>query len=213
MVSSSLSRFGLAFVALTLSASPATAIKPRAGRLVNPLFFKAPDCANRPEFLSETRTELTGGLKALPKTVLVAREAEMWVEGRAENGSPVRVHAYQSFVQKKSRAQARILCGNTPEHFADRFSLVAPTLIDVSADRRVGNSLWQFQVIAAEQGLSVWNKKSPSLAKSEKLDALMKEMKTPYRVYQIGRNEYELVLQKDVGGVMQTLSLRYEVAR
>ncbi|MGM3015963.1 hypothetical protein, partial [Bacillus cereus group sp. BC329] len=84
--------------------------------------------------------------------------------------------------QKKSRGQARIVCGNTPANFADRFSLVAPTLIDGSAERQVGNSLWQFQgIAAAEQGLSVWNKKSPSLAKSDSLDSLLKEMKTPYR--------------------------------
>lgn len=213
MRSSSLSQIGLVVLSLTMSAAPATALKPKAGRLVNPLFFKAPDCAARPEFMSEARTELVGGIEALPKSVLVAREAEMWVEGRAENGSAVRVHAYQSFLQKKSRGQARIVCGSTPVNFADRFSLVAPTLIDVSADRHVGNSLWQFQVIAAEQGLSVWNKKSPSLAKSDRLDSLLKEMKTPYRVYQLGRNEYELLIQKESGGVTQTLSLRYDVSR
>lgn len=213
MSSMSLSRIGMTVLAVSLVSAPATALKPKAGRLVNPLFFKAPDCSSRPEFLVETRPEVPGGLSALPKAVLVARDAEMWIEGRAEDGAALRVHAYQSFVQKKSRSHGKVLCGSMPENFADRFSLVAPTLIDVSEDKRVGNSLWQFQVIADHKGFSVWNKKSPSLSKAESLAELLSGMKAQYRLYQISHNEYELLLQKDVGGVTQTLSLRYEVAR
>lgn len=211
MRSLSLSRFGITVLALTLSV-PATALKPKAGRLINPLFFRAPECETRPEFITEMRTEIPGGLKALPKTVLVARDAEMWVEG-SDAGKAVRVHAYQSFVQQKSRANAKVLCGSTPADFSNRYSLVAPTLIDSSADRRVGNSMWQFQVIADHKGYSVWNKKSPSLSNADHLESLMQDMKTTYRVYQVSHNEYELLLQKEDAGVVQTLSIRYEALR
>lgn len=209
----SLSQFGLTVTAIALMASPATALKPaKAGRLVNPLFFSAPECGERPEFLTENRTPVSGGFAALPKTVLVARDAEMWVEGAAE-GTPVRMHTYQSFVKPKTRSLGRVLCGSTPSNFSDRFSLVAPTLIDASAKRDVGNSMWQFQVIADNKGYSVWNKKSPSLSKASALDEILRDQKSEYRLYQLNHNEYELVIQKDIAGVTQTLSVRYEALR
>lgn len=213
MRSKSLSQVGIAFVALSLTAVPATALKQKPGRLLNPLFFQAPECSARPDFMAEARTEIPGGLQALPKAVLVARDAEMWVEGQSSAGKDVRVHTYQSFVQEKTRATAKVLCGSTPMDFSNRYSLVAPTLIDVSRDQRVGNSMWQFQVIAEHKGFSAWNKKSPSLSQNEKLEGLMRQMKTNYRVYQLSHNEYELLLQKEEGGVVQTLSIRYEALR
>lgn len=210
----SLSHFGLTVTAVALMATPATALKTSktAGRLVNPLFFSAPECGERPEFLNENRTPVAGGFGALPKAVLVARDAEMWVEGSSD-GSPVKMHAFQSFVKPKTRALGRVLCGSTPMNFSDRFSLVAPTLIDVSAGRHVGNSVWQFQVIADNKGYSVWNKQSPSFSKASQLENLLRDQKSEYRLYQLNHNEYELLIQKDVAGVTQTLSVRYEALR
>jgi hypothetical protein len=199
-------------MSLTLVSQPATALKPSVGRMVNPRFHQAPECSERPEFISETRTEIVGGFAALPKAVLVARDAEMWVEGR-EDAKHLKVHAYQSFLQAKSRKQGKVLCGTLPEDFADRFSLMAPTLIDASLGQKVGNSMWQFQVIADRKAFSVWNKKSIATGKSEKLDQLFKDQQTPYRLYQIGHNEFELVVKKDVGLVSQTLSVRFEAMR
>lgn len=206
------SQFGMVILSLTMVSLPATALKPSVGRMVNPLFKQAPECAERPEFVSETRTEIVGGFEALPKAVLVARDAEMWVEGR-EEGRAVKMHAYQSFMQAKTRSQGKVLCGSTPEDFADRFSLMAPTLIDASVGQKVGNSMWQFQMIADRKAYSVWNKKSLGLSKADKLDVIFKNQQTPYRLYQVGHNEFELVVQKEVGRVTQTLSVRFEAMR
>ncbi|MBX2988416.1 MAG: hypothetical protein KF802_11025 [Bdellovibrionaceae bacterium] len=198
---------------LTLSAMPATAAKDNGkGRLLNPVKASgAPSCTARPDFLKETRTEISGGFAGLPKgQVLVARDAEMWVEN-TEGDRPVRLHSYQSFVRSR---QSKILCGDVPEKFADRFSLIAPTLIDADSKQKIGHSLWQFQVIADREGLSAWNKKSPVMSKTGALDAFfLKDMKLAYRLYHIGDNEFELLVQKEADGMLQTLSVRYETVR
>lgn len=185
-------------------AIPATALKmsPRS-QLLNPTHVLAPACGSeRPAFLSrENRTEILGGFQALPKKALVARDAQMWVESQ-DDKNPLKLHAYQSFEQK--RESAKVLCGNAPQSLAERFSLIAPTLVDLNPKKEVGNSLWQFQVIADRGTYSVWNKKSHTMSKTAN---------ATYRLYEVGQNEYELVVQKDVDGVMQTLSVRYESLR
>jgi hypothetical protein len=91
--------------------------------------------------------------------------------------------------------------------------MMAPTLIDASAEHKVGNSMWQFQVIADSKGYSVWNKQSPSFSRAATLDKSFKEEHANYRLFQISRNEYELQVQKSTGGVVETLSVRYEALR
>lgn len=136
----------------------------------------------------------------------------MWVEGRDE-GKNVKIHSYQSFVRPKEHAYGKILCGTTPENFANRFSMMAPTLIDASSDRKVGNSMWQFQVIADAKGYSVWNKQSPSFSRAEGLDKTFKGQHVNYHLYQISHNEFELVVEQNTGGMSETLSVRYEALR
>lgn len=210
-----LSQIGTLAAATLLSVQPAIAVmSPKGGRLLTPLFFKASDCQERPEFLSELRTEVPGGFEALPKAVLVARDAEMWVEGPASgSGNDLRVHAYQSFMKAPTRSLGKILCGSSSAELMDRFSLHAPTLIDGSKDKKVGNSFWQFQVIADRQSYSVWNKKSSLFSQAEKIEKVMKDLKATYRLYQIGHNEYELLVQREDAGVIQTLSVRYEALK
>ena len=193
-----------------LSAHVVAAPEPRAGRLVKPLAFSAPDCTDRPAFLSETRQEVAGGLAGLPKNVLVAREAQMWVEGKTTEGEDLKIHSFQSFVRPKTRAIGRVLCAHGSPTTMGRYSLVAPTVIDSSLDRRTGHSMWQFQVIAEGQAFSVWNKKSQALSMGPTVEMTLKNLKTPYKLYQLSAKEYELILQKDVGGLSQTLSVRYE---
>lgn len=207
-----LSQIGI--LCLTLVSPPVFALKSKPGRLIAPAFAEARECTNRPEFLTETRTEVPGGLEALPKTVLVARDAEMWIEGKLESeGKAIRAHSYQSFVRAKTRHLGRILCGSSSEEFADRFSLHAPTLIDISEDKKVGNSFWQFQIIGDGKNFSAWNKKSGLFSAESNLEKSLKDLKAQYRLYQIGHNEFELLVQKETGGVLQTLSIRYEALR
>lgn len=210
-----MSWIGTLTLAIMSVASVSEAVKkPKAGRLAKPLLFEAPHCGDqRPEFMSGQRQEIAGGLKSLPKTLLVAREAQVWVEGKTSQGAPIRLYAVQSFMHPETRELGRVICGQSPADFHQRFSLVAPTLIDASPDRKIGDSLWQFQVIADAGQYSVWNRKSPALTRSTKLENLMQDQNSPARLFQTGPREYELVVQRDLAGVTQTLSVRYESLR
>lgn len=213
MILNAFSRNGMLLLTALGVALPATALKTSSrSQLLNPSRVLAPACgATRPAFLTrENRTEISGGFESLPKKAFVAREAQMWVESQDEK-NPLKLHAYQSFERNKETAQ--VLCGNAPTSLAERFSLMAPTLVDLNPTKEVGNSLWQFQVIADRGTYSVWNKKSHSMTKSVSLESLFKNRKSSYRLYQVGQNEYELLVQKDVDGVTQTLSVRYESLR
>lgn len=208
-----LSRIGMA--ALMIAATSAsTASTPVVGQLLSPrLKTVSSECKNRPEFMTVGRTELPGGLEALPKAVLVARDAEVWVEG-VDKTTEVRVHAYQSFLKPKHREQGKVLCGQSPENFRDRFAITAPTLLDLTPEKKIGDSFWQFQVVAQGEGFSMWNQRTSQPLLSDVTAALaLKQSRTPYKVYQVGHNEYEVLFQRESSGVIQTLSIRYEALR
>jgi hypothetical protein len=176
------------------------------GKLLRPSFKEAPACDSRPEFLSEIRTDFTSNLQQLPPTVLVAREAEFYVEGTREN-TPVKLHGYQSFLRKNPTSQ--VLCGKAPTT-GERFSLLAPTLIDTNKNPRVGQSLWQFQMMSDGGKYSFWNLKSPSFGAGQNIEALLKESGATYKVYQRSHDEFELLVTKKEGTITQYLSIRYD---
>ena len=203
------SQIGIGLAAV-LTATPIMALKSKPGRLLSPLSLQAPDCSGRPNFLHNSRSEVAGGFAALNKNVLVARDAEMWVEGKAKADQDFRVHTFQSFVKAKPRSQGRVVCGTMPKDFSDRFSLVAPTLIDNKNSAQIGNSMWQFQVFAQENQFAVWNKKSSIFSKTSSVDQTLKSLALNYRLYQISNHQYEMVIQKESADSIQTLSVRYE---
>lgn len=177
----------------------------KAGKILRPSFVAAPACEARPDFLSEIRTEFTSSLQHLPQTVLVARDVEYYVEGQRDEKT-IRLHGYESFLKKNS---SQVLCGNGPE-MTERFSLVAPTLIDTHKKPRVGQSLWQFQMMSEGGKFSLWNLKSPSLTASENVESLIKQSGASYKLYQRSHDVFELLVVKKEGGVTQYLSIRYD---
>jgi hypothetical protein len=215
MLRSKMSQFGTTFILTCFAFLPASAIPKKAGKIVKPLFFQVPTCDTSPDFLQDAkRTEIIGGLESLPKGVLIARDAEMWVEAKSKvTSAKVQMHTYQSFVNKKSRTQAQVVCATSPQDFASRFSIAAPTLIDTSKEKKTGHSMWLFQAIADNQAYSVWNKKSTTTDKQQKFDLNANHQGEKYKLYQVSQSEYEIIAQKDEGDSIQTLSVRYEMIK
>jgi hypothetical protein len=177
-----------------------------AGKLLRPAFSAAKECSSRPEFLAEMRTEFSGSFAHLPQTLLVARDAEFYVEG-TRGADAVQLHGYQSFLKKNSKAQ--VLCGKASPS-GERFSLVAPTLIDTNKKPRVGQSLWQFQMMTDAGKFSFWNLKSSSFGSQQNVEALLKESGATYKMYQRSHDEFELLVTKKEGTITQYLSIRYD---
>ncbi len=196
------------FLLLVLLSTSSFAVKQQPfGRLLQPQFSSAPACEGRPEFLTEMRNDFVGTISRLPETVLIAREAEFYIEGK-QKGEPVKLHGHQSFLQKSSDSQ--VLCGTAGQEIKERFSLLAPTLIDTHKKPRVGQSLWQFQMMTEGSRFSFWNLKSPSFQEKESLEDWMKSTGAFYKIYQRSHDEYELLLVKKEGDITQYLSIRYD---
>lgn len=196
------------FLLLVLLSTSSFAVKKDgSGRLIQPQFTSAPVCDERPEFLTEMRNEFVGTLSRLPETVLVARDAEYYIEGK-QAGEAVKLYGYQSFLQETSASQ--ILCGSTAQTAKERFSLLAPTLIDTRKQPKIGQSLWQFQLFTEGNKYSFWNLKSPSLKNKGELEKWLKSSGAQYKVYQRSHTEFELMLVKKDRDVTQYLSIRYD---
>lgn len=181
-----------------------------AGKLLRPEFNRAPDCDHRPEFLTDLRAEFVGNLASLPETVLVARNAEYYVEGE-QAGTPIKLHGFQSFL--KSSPSAEVLCGNSSDASKERFSLMAPTLIDTNEKTKVGQSLWQFQMMTEGTKYSFWNLKSAARTEKQDLESFLKNAGATYKIYQRSHDEYELLIVKKERDVTQYLSIRYDAVQ
>jgi hypothetical protein len=203
------SGFLLLFAFGAIGSNVAHALKePLKGKLVLPNYQTVSACGERPDFLSESRTELVGSIDKLPQMgLLVAREAEYYIDGKTEGGLPVRVHGYQSFV---AHSKNQILCGAGAKGVQERFSLIAPTLIDTTVAQKTGSSLWQFQILAKEDQFSAWNIKSPLGAGPAAMAKALSKPGTQYHMYQVGYNEYEMMVIRESKGVKQYLSVRYD---
>ncbi|WP_413289122.1 hypothetical protein [Bdellovibrio sp. HCB337] len=175
-------------------------------------FTEAPMCEGRPEFITEVRPEIIGGFEKLPQLVLVANEAEYYVETKnSDNG--LKIHSYQSFTATSPKEKSKIVCGSSKNAEAFRSSLFAPTLIDTTATKKVGQSLWQFQMLADKEGFSVWNKRSLAYSENESLEKALMKFGGRYRIYQLGKNQYEVVVSKDSADVTQYLSIKYDAVK
>ncbi|WP_373998358.1 hypothetical protein [Bdellovibrio bacteriovorus] len=198
------------FLLLVLLSTSSFAVKNAdAGRLLQPQFSTAPACDERPEFLNEMRADFVGTLSRLPETLLVARDAEFYVEGQ---GQETKLYGYQSFLKGQS-SEPSVLCGNSKEEGRRRFALFAPTLIDTYKKPKVGQSLWQFQMMTDGSKFSFWNLKSPSFPQKEQLEAWIQSAGAQYKIYQRSHNEYELLLVKKDGETTQYLSIRYDAVK
>lgn len=197
------------FLLLVLLSTTSFAVKrDPAGRLLRPDFHAASECQERPEFLSEMRNDFLGTLSRLPETVLVAREAEFYVEG-TEKGDDVKLHGFQSFLSHET-SSAEVLCANAAPDLKERFALFAPTLIDTRKEARVGHSLWQFQMMVDSGKYAFWNMKTPSFKPSQNLEDYLKASGATYKIYQKSHDEYELMIVKKSDSTTEYLLIIYD---
>lgn len=175
-------------------------------------FTMAPNCEGRPEFITEVRPEIIGGFEKLPQLVLVAHEAEYYVETKNSDAN-LKVHSYQSFTTGSEKEKSKIVCGNTKSTENLRYSLFAPTLIDTTKTQKVGQSLWQFQVLSDKEGFSVWNQRSLAFNDGENLEKALMKFGGNYRIYQLSHDQYEVVVSKDTEGATQYLSIKYDAVK
>ncbi len=156
------------------------------------------------------KIELKGGLAALPKGVLVAREAHFSVESRSVEGSLVRVQSVQSFLNSKLNSKPKVVCGTSELPLKTRFSMMGPTLIHTGEATSEQNIFWQFQVLADSTLLSPWNIKSLALSSSGDFGKTLASLGYETKIYQLASRQYEIIYSQKQPDKFQALSIVYD---
>jgi hypothetical protein len=167
-----------------------------------------PSCERGSHF-SYDKYEMKDGLKAIPKGLLVAREAFFTVESRTDEGKPVTIQSYQSFLNSK-KSKAKILCGSADSPLKNRFSMMAPTLIHTNSDRENKNVFWQFQVLAEDTVLSSWNTRSIALQHPGNVEKVLENLGYESQVRQISPKKFAITYKQKSQENTQTLTIVYD---
>ncbi len=160
-----------------------------------------PECRTRPEFFSHGK--VLPSIRSLPHMVFIGKRAIYYVENK-NSGS--KLWSEQSFV----KGQSKIVCATMKESEEQSFSLYAPTLIDLSGDKSVGDSYWQFHMIANPKQFGIWNKKSRVFPRTKDLEEGLAKIGAQIQAVQISGDEYELQLIRETEKTIETLSIRFD---
>jgi hypothetical protein len=143
-------------------------------------------------------------LDQLPKKIFVAQSADFLI---SEKVSGLKLWGRQSFVS----GEEKVVCATLRKSSETGFSMYAPTLIDLSGAHTVGNSFWQFHMIATEQRAGLWNQRSRFSARSG--DFLARLQEAGVRVYGeiISSSQYQLHFVRENDGASEHLRIRYDL--
>jgi hypothetical protein len=177
------------FVAFLAFSSSAWANKP------------VPECKTRPEFFSHGK--VLPGIKTLPRLVLVGKRAIYYAESKTGG---FRLWGEQSFIN----GQSKIACASMKESDSQSFSIYAPTLIDLSGDKSIGDSYWQFHMIANPEQFGIWNQKSRLFSKTTDLESGLSKVGAQVQVIQISKDQFEIQFIRESEKMMETLSIRFD---
>ncbi|PIS11781.1 MAG: hypothetical protein COT73_02160 [Bdellovibrio sp. CG10_big_fil_rev_8_21_14_0_10_47_8] len=160
------------------------------------------ECISRPGFLTNAFPSVS--LKSLPALVFVGKQADYYVEGKKKN---LRLWGQQSF----TRGEEKIICATLPSsQESDAFAIYAPALIDLSEEKKTGNSYWQFHMMVRPDKIGIWNKASRLFSKSRDLEEGLKKIGAQYQFFQRSRDEYELFLIRETDSITEYLSIRFD---
>jgi len=160
-----------------------------------------PECRTRPEFFSHGK--VLSSVKALPHLVFIGKRAIYYTENKSTG---FRLWGEQSFV----KGQSRIVCASMANSDSQSFSIYAPTLIDLRGDKSIGDSYWQFHMIANTQQFGIWNKKSRLFPKTTDLELGLVKTGAHVQAIQISKDQFELQFSRESDKMIEILSIRFD---
>ena len=155
----------------------------------------------------DKRVELTKSWESLPAKVLIAMRAHMIVEGEG-----YRTETVQDFLNPNAKVGE---CLSRAEKSSElkskqRFSVLAPTIIDLTIDKKTGSSVWNFQLFLEKDKVSSWNSVSKASNQNFDLAKLFKDQGFQEKYYRLRGNQYEIVAFKEMNGKLVTISIIFE---
>lgn len=152
----------------------------------------------------EKRKELSKSWESLPTNLLIAKAAHFTVD--AEN---FHAESFQNFVNPSQKEKSCVLGEVKANQF---FSIMAPTLVDLTAKKETGSRVWTFQLFADGKEMRSVNSLSRVASNTFNIEKMFKEQGLQEKYYRLSGNEYEIIATKVVDGKTLTLSVIFEIA-
>lgn len=163
-------------------------------------------CEDVPEFLNELKSEIPAGFDALPKMMMVAREAEIFI---ASKTTPYRFHGRQSFIPSKDRKlRNKVVCATAIELKRESAVFQLPTVIDLAKNKSLG--IWQIQVESESKKFKIWTQRSRLLSSQRSASEFLVGFGGNFKLYQVGHDQYELQQIRETDKFSEILSVTYD---
>jgi hypothetical protein len=165
---------------------------------------KVPSCEGQQEIFSPSNLGVVvKNIESMPKMIYVAKRAKYLIESKKHS---FQLAATQSFLQGESK----ILC-STLSRVADKgFSIYAPTLIDLTDEKKTGNSFWQFHVSIGQSQLGIWNQKTRMFDKNKEVEKSLTAAGLQLQILQISHDEFDLIFSRENGEFSEQLVIRFD---
>lgn len=144
-------------------------------------------------------------IDSLPKMIYLAKSAKMYVENKKQG---IRLIANQSFV----KAESKISC-STPGISDNSFSIYAPTLIDLTDEKKVGNSFWQFHVSISTDKIGIWNQKTRLFRSSQDISKVLEKEGLQLLIEQLSHDEFQMTFSRDLKEDSIRLVIRFDATK
>lgn len=160
-----------------------------------------PECRTKPDFVNRSGTVLN--LKSLPQMILIGKKAEHYVENKSTG---IKIWGVQSF----KKGNSKLICATPSKAENESFSIYAPTLIDLTNGKTIGDSYWQFHMIANSKQFGIWNKKSRLFPKTKDLESGLAKIGAHIQIMQHSRDEFEMLFTRETESTLEVLSIRFD---
>ncbi len=166
---------------------------------------KVSDCDKPPEFVSSIKGTEIISTENLPKMVFVASRAEYYVENRNSN---LKIWGKQSFKNPESE----IMCASGTQTLSESqgFSQYAPTLLDLTSDKKTENSYWQFHMMADKKNIGIWNQKSRIYSQIKDVGQALAKIGGQVKILQTSHDQFEMKIVKEIGANIEVLVVYFD---
>lgn len=164
------------------------------------VYAQVPMCTQPPSFV-EARNYDDFDFSRLPNQVLVARIAEVWTSNKSRGMKLLIRHNFKTM-------KSDVKCSRAPDQESMNLSVWIPTLIDLSNEKKWGDSIWQIQAITGEKKVGVWSQKTRLAPVDEVRKIAQKGVWRP-----VDSDSYELIWEQSSGGTKYSVRVVFDVLR
>lgn len=168
--------------------------------LVKAQMERVPICTDSPTFVDAKNYD-DFDLSRMPKLVLVARNVEVWAANKKSNMKLLIRHNFKNM-------QSEVKCSRAPDLNSMNLSIWIPSIVDLTENKKWGDSIWQIQALTSRQKVGVWSQKS-RLAPIDEVKSITE--KGTWRP--LDQDSYELIWDQVDGGTKYSIRLVFDVLR